>query len=238
MKRLRAWWQETAGWWKSQKVEWYAGYGTAIYIGIIIMVMGARLDEFFNLKLNELGDFLAGAFGPVAFLWLVLGFLQQGRELKLSSDALRMQADELKASVQQQTALVDAQKVALENHERSLEPLLQILYVGNVKKNNQLLDVFEVINHGAYCRSVVAEFIGKGIAMAGMQVPALGKDSPQRFRATGPLPYSQVWKLQLTYEKVNGHISSQAFGMSKRFVDGLDVYAVFEEKAFIDDIEI
>jgi hypothetical protein len=27
-----------------------------------------------QLSLNELGDFLAGAFGPLALFWLVLGF--------------------------------------------------------------------------------------------------------------------------------------------------------------------
>ncbi|MBC3906220.1 hypothetical protein [Undibacterium umbellatum] len=60
-----------------------------------------------ELKINEIGDALAGFFSPVAFLWLVYGYLQQGRELKLSSDALRLQAQELQNSVQQQKALVE-----------------------------------------------------------------------------------------------------------------------------------
>ena len=38
---------------------------------------------FLTDKPNELGDFLAGTFAPVAFLWLVLGFFQQGAELRL-----------------------------------------------------------------------------------------------------------------------------------------------------------
>jgi hypothetical protein len=53
------------------------------------------------MPLNEVGDFLAGAFGPVAFLWLVLGFLMQSEEL-------RMQAIELRASATQQKALAKA----------------------------------------------------------------------------------------------------------------------------------
>lgn len=38
---------------------------------------------------NELGDALAGAASPLAFLWLVLGYLQQGDELRQNTHALR-----------------------------------------------------------------------------------------------------------------------------------------------------
>jgi hypothetical protein len=90
-------------------LEWWAAHLTAFYIGGAILIMGAKFDELISLKLNEVGDFAAGAFGPVAFLWLVLGYIQQGRELKLSSEALRMQAEELKSSVAQQREMVAAQ---------------------------------------------------------------------------------------------------------------------------------
>jgi hypothetical protein len=53
------------------------------------------------------GDFLAGAFGPIAIVWLVLGFIQQGEELKLNTAALKLQADELRQSVAQQRRLVE-----------------------------------------------------------------------------------------------------------------------------------
>ncbi|MEX5591902.1 hypothetical protein [Pseudomonas orientalis] len=72
--------------------------------------MANKLDEFLCLELNELGDFLAGVFGPIAFLWLVLGFLQQGRELKLSSISLRIQAIELTKAVEQYKELVDVNR--------------------------------------------------------------------------------------------------------------------------------
>lgn len=37
--------------------------------------------EIKPIELNQFGDFLAGAFGPLAIFWLVLGFFQQGQEL-------------------------------------------------------------------------------------------------------------------------------------------------------------
>ncbi|WP_439821361.1 hypothetical protein ACSPX5_07875 [Pseudomonas sp. HLG18] len=237
MKRFFDYWTKQAQWWGSKKLEWWAAHATAFYFGGSILVIGAKFDELILLKLNEIGDLAAGVFGPLAFLWLVLGYIQQGRELRISSESLKMQADELKASVEQQTAMVEAQKKALENHERSLEPLLLVRYVGIDDQGSECFDLFEVVNHGAYCRNVVADFIGKNLALAGIQVVSLAKDSPQRFRATGPIPYNQVWKLQLTYEKINGQTSSQSFGMSKRASNGRDTYVVIEDKGFIDDID-
>ncbi len=66
-------------------------------------------------KANEWGDWAAGLAAPVAFGWLVLGYLQQGDELRDNARALRMQekalqlqVKELNASVQQQTEMADA----------------------------------------------------------------------------------------------------------------------------------
>lgn len=79
---------------------------TAIYLFGIALLVCLKKDSLHTLELNSIGDFLAGVFGPIAFLWLVLGYKQQGRELKISSDALRLQAKELRNSVEQQSKLV------------------------------------------------------------------------------------------------------------------------------------
>jgi hypothetical protein len=62
-----------------------------------------------GMKFNEWGDFLAGASAPLAFLWLVIGYFQQGEELgqntkalKQQERALQLQVDELSQSVEQQ----------------------------------------------------------------------------------------------------------------------------------------
>src|SRR5690606_28907410 len=56
-------------------------------------------------NLNEAGDYLAGFLSPLFFFWLVLGYFQQGRELK-------HQATEL-GHLQEQTKLL-ASQAALE----------------------------------------------------------------------------------------------------------------------------
>ncbi|WP_223507781.1 hypothetical protein [Pseudomonas sp. BF-B-25] len=94
----------------AKKLEFWGALGTAIYLAIIGVTVANKFDDFLCLELNELGDFLAGVFGPIAFLWLVLGFLQQGRELKLSSASLRIQAIELTKAVEQYKELVDVNR--------------------------------------------------------------------------------------------------------------------------------
>ncbi len=77
-------------------------------IGITILWILAGLGYFYfnfqdilKLKPNEHGDFAAGFFAPMAFLWLVLGYLQQGEELQQNTAALRRQGDELELARKQ-----------------------------------------------------------------------------------------------------------------------------------------
>ena len=72
--------------------------------------------------LNEFGDFIAGAFAPLAFLWLVLGYYQQGKELQQNTEALRLQADELKATN-------DTLKVQTEELQKNVEHQGQLVLI-------------------------------------------------------------------------------------------------------------
>ncbi|MGN3975301.1 hypothetical protein [Tsuneonella sp. SYSU-LHT278] len=71
---------------------------SALYIAGLVVYLFAKGQNPADLRLNELGDFLGGVASPLAFLWLVLGFFQQSREIRLSSRALHLQASELRAS--------------------------------------------------------------------------------------------------------------------------------------------
>lgn len=63
---------------------------------IFILYNMYALPEFASLKLNEKGDFIAGILSPLGFMWLIYGYIQQGQELKLNTEALQIQAEELK----------------------------------------------------------------------------------------------------------------------------------------------
>lgn len=77
-------------------VVWVAFFAWLIYF------KRQTLDQ---LTLNEWGDFFAGFMAPLALVWLVLGYLQQGEELRLNTEALRLQQDELQNQVRETAAL-------------------------------------------------------------------------------------------------------------------------------------
>lgn len=133
------------------QVGWYA---TALYLGGLICVMAARHEDLFKLDLNELGDFLAGAFGPLAFAWLVLGFIQQGRELKLSSEALQIQAEELKNSVSQYADMAKSQKTSVINYENAVEPLLKLSCLDSGWSEGEFYCRLNIENLGDYCETL------------------------------------------------------------------------------------
>ena len=74
---------------------WMVSTLTFFYVFTGVMILIVRSDALVNLlaygELNEIGDFLAGALTPVAFIWLVYGYLVQGDELRLQGDELRLQ---------------------------------------------------------------------------------------------------------------------------------------------------
>ncbi|RSO39267.1 hypothetical protein [Acinetobacter lactucae] len=85
--------------------------GLIIYAAIFNLVFS---DPRKPMPLNEIGDFLSGVFAPLAFLFLYLGYKQQGYELKQNTKALNLQAAELKNSVEQQEELVKATREELD----------------------------------------------------------------------------------------------------------------------------
>ncbi len=93
---------------------------TGLWLIFMVVMIVFNWDKAKLLALNEWGDVFAGFFAPLAFLWLVLGFIQQGTELRLSSRALQIQAAELTQSVRQQREMV---RVAEQAHAAELAKL-------------------------------------------------------------------------------------------------------------------
>ena len=72
---------------------------SALYVLGLIVYLIIQGQNPADLQMNELGDFLGGVSSPLAFLWLVLGFYQQSREIRMSNQALHLQAREMRRSV-------------------------------------------------------------------------------------------------------------------------------------------
>lgn len=90
---------------------------TVLYLFLLLCSV-FDLTEFSSLKLNEKGDVLAGIFAPLAFLWLVYGYYQQGQELKL-------QAQELSNLVEEQQKQNAIHENQLASKHFSVRPYLE-----------------------------------------------------------------------------------------------------------------
>ena len=85
------------------------GAMSIFYIAAILLLRGNDAWELLRAgSLNELGDFLAGFFTPLAFGWLVYGYLLQSKELRLQREELALARDQLG----KQTELLEEQVTA------------------------------------------------------------------------------------------------------------------------------
>ena len=105
---------------------------TALWLVFILLLLYTKGHDISALPLNAWGDYFAGVAAPLAFLWLVVGYFQQGEELRQNTIAIQqqerallLQAQELKASVEQQREQVEALTKAM--HASSFAKLYDIL---------------------------------------------------------------------------------------------------------------
>jgi hypothetical protein len=89
-----------------------------------------------TLEANQLGDFVAGAMAPLAFLWLAIAVILQTQELglqrqelKQSREALELQAKETRALVQENAKLAEIASLTLaqQQHAQAEERLHKTL---------------------------------------------------------------------------------------------------------------
>lgn len=217
---LRRYWLDQFDWWRSRSLEWWAAYITAFYVASAFMVIGAKFDDLILLELNEIGDLSAGIFGPIAFLWLVLGYIQQGRELKLSSEALRLQASELKESVKQQMELNYVTRQSLKNQNLALEPVFQILFQDITDEFYQGSHYesanFELWNSGAHCEHVaVCVMSVQGEELIAYKYPLLTRDDKKPLSLIDTLCQGDVVELRVSYIKLSGESGTQVFDLEK-----------------------
>ena len=75
---------------------WVISGVSVLYIAIIFFLRGSDAWRLLTTgDLNELGDFLAGFFTPLAFGWLIYGYLLQSSELSLQRKELELTREQL-----------------------------------------------------------------------------------------------------------------------------------------------
>lgn len=113
----------------------HSGTDWRIWLGIVvtgvwILVLAIYISSsvgWFNLAtvpIDTLGGFLEGSFAPLAFLWFVLAYFSQQKELAHNTEALRMQSLEMQRSVEQ--AAIQATAISESERHARREAFLRI----------------------------------------------------------------------------------------------------------------
>lgn len=103
-----------------------------------------KAEEFLNLDPNAHGDFFAGLFAPVAFLWLVIGYFQQGSELRENTRALARQAEEAKKAAEQ--AKIQAEGIKANAGHAAKDTYFRVLSLYERDLNSMLASI--LTNYG------------------------------------------------------------------------------------------
>lgn len=183
-----------------------------VWFSVVTGLLFVDLEDTLEMKPNEWGDFLAGLTAPLAFLWLILGYLQQGDELRISNEALLIQAKELQNSVEQQRALVevtreqvqaerDALKEEIRTRRNAAKPIFAITRTQSLFSDNQRQFGFSVTNVGSTVRNVCARLSDRvGDNEDLFQTPVFSSADTRRFtlKLAAPLPDREILLL-VTY---------------------------------------
>jgi len=124
----------------------------AYLIGLTFLTWN-RLPQLLTMELNSLGDFLAGAFGPVAFGWLVLSFIQQGHELRESQAAMNAQIESQR----------EMEKIQKQQYQHAISPILKLTGVQGDFVDGNLKVLVQLINSGPSVSEADVQFDGSGV---------------------------------------------------------------------------
>jgi len=95
------------------------------YLGFIV-----GWGNFLAKPLESLGSFLEGAFAPLAFLWLVVGYFLQQKELSRNTDAIQQQHVEMSKSLEY--AATQAKSLEASTYYNQQQTFMQIYQLAQI----------------------------------------------------------------------------------------------------------
>ena len=163
--------------------DWRIWLGLGITIGWLLLgtsyiSSSIGWSEIGDQPAEVIGNFLEGAFAPLAFLWLVIGYFLQQKELSQNTEALRQQFREIERTAEQavkQTETISAQErharqqIFLQVHElvrRQLGAIAGMLWIssqgpgedGSTVSDEEQAELWTQLNQGdpdVFCRRIL-----------------------------------------------------------------------------------
>ena len=109
---------------------------TSIWIGAFALLILLKRHTIGDLTLNEWGDLFSGFAAPLALVWLIIGYHQQGEELRLNTLALEAQREEFRLN----TAALHAQQEELKRQVEATHALAENS-ARQAKASEEMLDI-------------------------------------------------------------------------------------------------
>lgn len=130
---------------------------TVIWLLYILAEIFVNFEAYKKLELNELGDFLAGAGGPIVLLWIVIGYFQQSAALRLQQAELSNQVKETRnlvaQSARQAELMAEEMEIIRQSKDQELQPRLAMQRVSSTGDKVNC----KVTNFGATITDVVVQ---------------------------------------------------------------------------------
>jgi hypothetical protein len=98
--------------------------GVWLLLGGIYITLVIGWGDFVTQQAPELGSFLEGAFAPLAFLWLVIGFFLQQQQLSENTRTIQAQLGEMRRTSEQ--AEVQARAIAADELHSRQDTFLRV----------------------------------------------------------------------------------------------------------------
>ncbi|WP_079324893.1 hypothetical protein [Vibrio sp. L85] len=127
---------------------------TASWVAVVTVIFYFKRSELGELSLNEWGDFLAGITAPIAFLWLIIGYLLQKKELENNTHALQLQAEEMAETSEHHREAVALQKIELA-HQYTISLDVTTVGMERLKEDSSVLMGLTILNNGRERRNLV-----------------------------------------------------------------------------------
>ena len=102
-----------------------------LLLGLLYVFWFLGFGRFVSQEADQIGGFLEGAFAPLAFLWLVIGFFLQQRELRANNAAIRQQYEEMRRTAE--NAELQAKAIAASELHARQETFMKVVEVINVQ---------------------------------------------------------------------------------------------------------
>jgi len=112
-----------------RQLDWRVWFGLTLTfawlaLGAIYVETTVGWNRFSRLHVDEVGSFLEGAFAPLAFLWLVIGYFLQKKELENNTATLRGQLEGIQRYAEQ--AVIQSEKMAANEVHARQETFLKV----------------------------------------------------------------------------------------------------------------